>query len=252
MINIKDLYVSYNDKEILKDINCSFNDSALTVILGPNGCGKTTLIKTAIGLLDKKSGTIEIDGKELEEMPLKERARHVSYLSQNRNVPCITTERMVLHGRFPYMSWPRRYTKKDWDIVYSSMKKTDCLSLKGRMIGELSGGEKQKVYLAMSLAQDTKTIFMDEPTTYLDIAHQISLMNIVKELTNNVNSVIMVLHDLTLALQFADNIVLLKDGKVLKEDTRDNIYNSGLLDDVFGVKVGKTNNNFYIENKEDN
>ena len=252
MINIKGLNISYNDKTVLKDINCSFSDSSLTVILGPNGSGKTTLIKSAIGLIDKNYGKIEIDGKQLDEMSLKERARKVSYLSQNRNVPCITTERMVLHGRFPYMSWPRRYTKKDWDIVYASMEKTDCLSLKGRMISELSGGEKQKVYLAMSLAQDTKSIFMDEPTTYLDIAHQLSLMNMVKELTKKGKSVIMVLHDLGLALQFADNILVLKDGKVIKEDTRDNIYNSNILNDVFNVKICKSSNHFYIESKEDN
>ena len=239
MIELKDLNAFYGEKKVLDNISMSFPAGKVTVILGPNGSGKTTLIKATLGLIQRKSGEILIDGKDIADMELKEIARKVAYLSQSRNIPSITAERMVLHGRFPHLGWPRHYTKNDHEIVSESMRRTGCEKLKRRIMSDLSGGERQKVYLAMALAQDTDTIFMDEPTTYLDPEHQLSVMERAKSLTDSGKTVIMVLHDLSLALRTADEIAIMKDGSVLMTGTPDEIYGSGILEEVFHVRIGR-------------
>lgn len=246
MIEIKNLTAFYDNKKVLDNITADFPQGKLTVILGPNGSGKTTLIKTVTGLMEKKSGEIFIDGKNIESMNIKEIARKVSYLSQTRNVPSITAEKMVLHGRFPHLSWPRHYSKKDWEIVEKSMEKTGCANLKGRLVTELSGGERQKVYLAMALAQDTDIIFMDEPTTYLDPEHQLAVMERACNLCKSGKTVILVLHDLPMALKNGQNIIVMNNGVLMEKGTGEEIYNSGILEKVFHIKVNRTETEYGI------
>ena len=231
--------IGSSPKPALNNISVDFPQGKLTVILGPNGSGKTTLLKTALGLLPKTSGQILINNIYIEDISLKDRAKHISYLSQTRNVPSITAEKMVLHGRFPYLSWPRHYSKKDWQIVENAMTKTGSLHLRHRLITELSGGERQNVYLAMALAQDTDIIFMDEPTTYLDPEHQLAVMNCARTLCQEGKTVIMVLHDLSLALRHSQNIVVMNNGTVEAQGTPEEIYNSGILEKVFHVKISR-------------
>ena len=242
MIEMKNLNVFYGDKKVLDNISISFPEGKLTVILGPNGSGKTTLIKTAIGLVERESGEILIDGTDINNMKIKDVAKKAAYLSQSRNVPAITAEKMVLHGRFPYLGWPRHYSSKDMSIVIDSMRKTDCEHLRKRIMTDLSGGERQNVYLAMALAQDTNTIFMDEPTTYLDPGHQLGIMKRARELCNNGKTVIMVLHDLSLAFCNSDNIVIMNNGRIEESGSKSHIFNSGIIGNVFNVKVGMTEN----------
>ena len=154
---------------------------------------------------------------------------------------------MVLHGRFPYLGWPRRYTPEDRKIVRESMEKTGCLELEKRMMTDLSGGERQKVYLAMALAQDTRTIFMDEPTTYLDPAHQLAVMESVKKLREEGKTVVMVLHDLPLAFENADCILVMEDGKLRKEGIPEEIHRSGIIEKVFKVGLERSGKHYHIE-----
>ena len=247
MIEIKHLNAFYGDRKVLNDINASFRDGSITAITGPNGSGKSTLIKAILGLIDHTEGTILMDGRDRNELSLKEIARKASYLSQSRNVPGITAEKMVLHGRFPYLGWPRRYSNEDRKIVRDSMERTGCEELSKRMMTDLSGGERQKVYLAMALAQDTGTIFMDEPTTYLDPEHQLAVMESAKKLKDEGKTVVMVLHDLPLALENADFLLVMEKGQVRKSGKPDDIYESGIIEKVFNVRLERSGNHYHME-----
>ena len=246
MIEIHDLNAFYDERQVLKSINATFPDGNITVLIGPNGSGKSTLIKAILGLIDRTEGTILIDGKDRTELSLKEIARKASYLSQARNIPNISAERMVLHGRFPYLGWPRRYSEKDRKIVHDCMEKTGCLELSKRMMADLSGGERQKVYLAMALAQDTKAIFMDEPTTYLDPEHQLAVMESAKKLRDEGKNVVLVLHDLPLAFENADSILVMERGCIRKSGKPEEIYSSGIIEEVFNVGLERVGNHYHM------
>ena len=246
MIEIHDLNAFYGERKVLDNINAVFENGSITVLIGPNGSGKSTLIKAILGLVDKSEGTVLIDGKDKKDLSLKEIARKASYLSQSRNIPNITAERMVLHGRFPYLGWPRRYSNEDRKIVRESMERTGCIELSKRMMSDLSGGERQKVYLAMALAQDTKTIFMDEPTTYLDPEHQLAVMESAKNLRDEGKTVVMVLHDLPLAFETADSILVLDKGQIRQAGKPDEIYASGIIEKVFNVRLERIGSHYHV------
>ena len=237
MIELQHVSAGYRDGTILRDVSLSFPPGTVTVLMGPNGCGKTTLLKTALGLLPKLEGTILYDGADISALSPREIAQKAAYLSQSRNVPRITVGRMVLHGRFPYLDYPRHYRKEDYEIVRNCLRQTDSLGLIDRQMGELSGGQRQKVYLAMALAQQTRTIFMDEPTTYLDVRHQLEVMETARALARQGVAVVLVLHDLSLALRTADQAVVLDRGGVALAGSPDEIYSSHILDRVFQVRV---------------
>ncbi len=237
MIELENVSAGYGDKIVLNHITMSFPQGKITVLLGPNGCGKSTLLKTALGLLPASAGQIRYDGQEISGLSARDIAQKAAYLCQSRNVPNITAGRMVLHGRFPYLSYPRRYSRMDRDIVQTALEKTGSLELRDRQMNELSGGQRQKIYVSMALAQQAQTIFMDEPTTYLDVRHQLETMQIARELAQDGAAVVLVLHDLSLALRFADQIAVLKQGELVKIGTPEEIFDSGVLDQVFDVQV---------------
>ena len=237
MIELHNVTAGYRDGDVLRDVSLSFPYGTVTVLMGPNGCGKTTLLKTALGLIPKRGGEISYDGTEIEAMSPREIAQQAAYLSQSRNIPRITAGRMVLHGRFPYLDYPRHYRKEDHEIVRQSMERTGCLDLMDRQMGELSGGQRQKVYLAMALAQQTRTIFMDEPTTYLDVRHQLEVMETARSLASQGAAVVLVLHDISLALRTAHQAVVLDRGGVALAGSPEEIYHSHVLDRVFHVRV---------------
>ena len=207
------------------------------MLLGPNGCGKSTLLKTALGLLPPLEGQILYDGTPLSELAPVQVARRAAYMAQSRGIPNIEARRMVLHGRFPYLPFPRRYRKSDHEAVDRALQQADALELAHCRMEELSGGQRQKIYLAMALAQQTKTIFMDEPTTWLDVRHQMEVMRTAKDLAAAGKAVVLVSHDLCLALRTADRVALLSQGRLVQVDTPLHVYESGTLDKVFGVHV---------------
>lgn len=240
MIEVKNLNVGYSGRSILHDVSLTFQPGEVVVLAGPNGCGKSTLIRTMVGLLPKMSGTILYDGIPMEQMSARVIARKTAYVAQSRNVPDIVAKRMVLHGRFPYLSYPRRYRKVDYEAAEEALKWVNAEELADRYMPELSGGQRQKIYLAMALAQDTETIFMDEPTTYLDVHHQMEVVQMTRRLAVSGKAVVMVLHDLCMAMQTADRIVVFDRGTAVKTGTPDEIYDSGVLDSVFGIKLKRT------------
>ena len=228
MVEIRNLTAGYGDTMILHDVSIDFPAGTVTAILGPNGCGKSTLLKAAAGLLSITSGTVTAP---------EPRSRHIAYLPQTRRLPEMTAGRLVLHGRFPWLSWPRRYRPEDTAIAKAAMERLGVAELAERPLAELSGGVRQKCYLAMALAQQADTLLLDEPTSYLDIGHQLGLMELCRELAAEGRAVALVLHDLPLALTCADRVAVMDRGQLLALGTPAEVLASGILDRVFGVRV---------------
>ena len=247
MIELRNLSVGYPGRRVLDGVDLTIRPGEVLALIGPNGCGKSTLLRTAAGLQPPLGGEVLVDGVPAEQLTRRQMAQKVAWLSQSRNVPSITARRMVLHGRFPYLSYPRRYRAEDRAAAEEALAAADAADLGSRNVQELSGGQRQRVYLAMALAQDTQTIFLDEPTTYLDIGHQLELMSLLRRLTGEGKAVAVILHDLPLALRTADRVALLHDGRVQLIGTPEEIWRSGLPDRVFGVKLRRvqTENGWY-------
>ena len=240
MIEIKDLSAGYPGKTVLQNIHATIPEGKITAILGPNGCGKSTLLKALCGILPTQSGQVLLHGEDLLALSPKLRARKLSYLAQSRQIPDISVGKLVLHGRFPYLGFPRHYRKEDHACADAAMAAMGILDLKDTQLQNLSGGERQKAYLAMALAQDTPVILLDEPTTYLDIAHQLQLLEHAQMLASQGKTVILVIHDLPHAFSRADNIILMEAGKIITQGTTEEIFASGLVDRVFGVGLRRT------------
>lgn len=238
MVEIRNLSAGYPGNEVIKKLDLDFPEGQLTAIAGPNGCGKSTLLKAVAGILPA-AGEIFLEGENLAGMPARLRARRIAYLPQTRTVPEITVERFVLHGRFPYLSYPRRYKQADYRAARAAMEQMKITHLAGRLLPSLSGGERQKVYIAMILAQQTQVVLMDEPTSYLDISYKFDVINMARELKEAGKTVVMVLHDLDLALRYADRVVLMEAGTVRRCGCPEELIRSGLLEEVFSIRVGQ-------------
>ena len=235
MVRLKELTAGYEGKPVVHGVTMDFAPGQVTVLLGPNGSGKSTLLKAASGLLPVMAGEVLYDGVEIRALDRRQIARQASFLTQSRNTPSIQASRMVLHGRFPYLTWPRRYSRQDFRLAREAMDATDTLQYETVNVSQLSGGQRQGVYLAMALAQDTPTLFMDEPAAYLDIRHQLGMMQTARALADKGKTVVLVLHDIPLALRAADRVAVLEKGRLSCFDTPDAVYRNGLLEQVFGV-----------------
>lgn len=237
MIQLKKLTAGYSGKPVVQEITLDFLPGEVLVLLGPNGSGKSTLLKAALGLIPLMSGQALYDGVDIREMNRRQVAQRAAFLTQSRNIPSIQALRMVLHGRFPYLSYPRRYGQRDYQIARAAMEHTGCGEYEEKNVSELSGGQRQSVYLAMALAQQTETVFMDEPTTYLDISRQLQIMQTARTLARQGKAVVLVLHDLALALREADRLAVCKQGRLVACGAPDEVYGSGALDQAFSVRV---------------
>ena len=237
VIELQGVYAGYGKKQMIHDISLPFPKGRLISIIGPNGSGKSTLLKTVMGILSPASGDIFADGVRLSALSRQDVAKKIAYLAQGRNVPDMTVEQLVLHGRFPHLCYPRRYTGKDHEIARAAMEQTKILELADKQLSSLSGGMRQNAYIAMALAQDTDYILMDEPTTYLDISHQLELMKTLRSLADNGKGIIIVMHDLPLAFTFSDGIAVMKDGKQMVFDTPQKVCSSGIIRETFHVDL---------------
>ena len=237
MIELNHISAGYGKQTVLKDVSAILEKGKLTSIIGVNGCGKSTLLKTVVRIHHHKSGEILVNERLVERLRSTELAKQVAYLPQSKKAPDITALKMVLHGRFAYLSYPRKYRPQDLEIARKSLAWAGLEDQADEMVSRLSGGMQQKVYIAMALAQDADTILMDEPTTYLDVAHQLRLMEMAKSLAREGKAVVMVLHDLSQALRVADEVIVMKDGRVTKSGTADEVFESGALQQAFGVQV---------------
>lgn len=240
MIELSHISTGYGIKIILNDVSVAFEKGKLTSIIGANGCGKSTLLKTILGILPSKSGNITIDGARLKEMSRNDIARRIAYLSQEKNTPDMTVEQLVLHGRFPHLSYPRRYTDQDRVIAVGVMEQMGIVEYAHKPLYSLSGGMKQNSYIAMALAQETDYILLDEPTTYLDIAHQLELMKILRSLADSGKGIVAVIHDLPMAFTFSDKIILINDGRIVDDERPEKIYERNVIDKVFGIALDRS------------
>ena len=238
MIEISELKASYEEEEILHGVNAHFPEGKVSVVIGPNGCGKSTLIKSIMRLVPEAEGTIVIDGRPLEEISQKELAKKVAYVSQNRNIPNISVYNMVMHGRYPYLNYPRRYKKEDHDIVKDALRLAGLEDMGDRKVENLSGGQRQKAYMAMALAQNTDVIIMDEPTTFLDVKNQFEALDHAKQLSAMGKTIIMVLHDMEAVLHYADHVILMSGGRDVLSGSAEEVLHSKELEEVFGVRAG--------------
>lgn len=240
MLEARTLSAGYPGREVLEGVNLAARPGRVLILLGPNGCGKSTLLRTLAGLLPPQGGEVLLDGRPLKDWGPRQTAQKIACLPQSRTVPNITARRLALHGRFPYLSYPRRYRREDDTAVDRALAAADARDLADRLLPELSGGQRQKVYLAMALAQETETILMDEPTAYLDIRHQLEVLALARRLAGEGRAVALALHDLCLALTAADDIAVLGEGRLLALGGPEDIYQSKILERVMGVRLDRT------------
>lgn len=237
MLELKHITAGYNGIIALEDISLEFEENAVTTIIGPNGSGKSTLLKIATRLMLPTAGSVHLNQTDISKYSRKEIARNISILPQIRSIPNIDVESFVLHGRFPYLSMGRRYGRFDKEIVQYALEQTASFELREKRLTELSGGERQRVYFSMIIAQDTEFVFLDEPTTYLDINYQLEMMKLVQKLKEHGKTVIMVLHDISTALSNSDKIIVLNNKKIQSYDKPETICEQQLIDEVFSVKT---------------
>ena len=238
MLEARNLSAGYPGRAVLAGVSLAARPGRVLALLGPNGCGKSTLLRTMAGLLPPLGGEVLLDGRR--DYSPRQAAQRVAYLPQSRTAPNLTVRRLVLHGRFPYLSYPRRYGREDYETVDRALAAADALDLADRPLPELSGGQRQKAYLAMALAQETEAILMDEPTTFLDIRHQLEVLALVRRLAEEGRGVVLALHDLCLALTAADDVAVLGEGRLLALGGPEAVYQSKVLERVMGVRLDRS------------
>jgi iron complex transport system ATP-binding protein len=242
MLDIRSLYASYNGNEVLKDINLQVAPGEVLALIGPNGAGKTTLIRAASGVLRPKAGKVYAGGSDIFQLPPQLRASRLAVVPQARTLPpSFTVYQTVLLGRTPYLSWTGKPNSHDAQRVRWALAKTCTAELAERLIGELSGGEQQRVLLARALAQDTPVLLLDEPTAHLDLRHQSDLLNLVRDLAHEQKlAVLMALHDLNLVALYADRVALLVDGQLTTTGSPDEVLTAGYLSESYRVPLSVT------------
>lgn len=258
IIELKNLSIGYGNKSVLQDINAKINKGEIVGIIGCNGAGKSTLLKTIRGLLPKQSGEILYFGRKLESFSEKELAREVAYLQQNVEVGFgYTGKDIVLAGRYPYMKWWKGESISDEELALKCMEYTGTKELAERPVNEVSGGQKQRILLAKVLAQQTPILFLDEPTTGLDMVYQEEIFRFSQALAEMGKTILMVVHELNLAAKYCSRIILLGEGTVIADGRPDNVFTEKILSKAYNAPVRvirshNTNEIIEISTKEDN
>ena len=237
MIELHHLFAGYGKHRVLSDLSTAIPPAKFTCVLGPNGCGKSTLLKTILGILPPEQGSLPIDGQSVSTMKPQAVAQKIAYLAQEKTVPAMTVAQLVLHGRFAHLKYPRVYRPIDHEIAAEAMKQMGLSQFSDGPLSTLSGGYRQAAYIAMALAQGSDYILLDEPTTHLDIANQLQLMHTLKRLSYEGKGILTVLHDIPLALEFADRILVMQEGHFVFDGSPDQLADSSVIEAVFGVKL---------------
>ncbi len=230
--------VGYADRIVLDNLDVAIPTGVITTVIGPNGCGKSTLLRTLSRLLKPRKGTVLLDGGDIARLKTKDVAKRMGLLPQTPIAPeGLTVADLVARGRHPHQSWVRQWSSDDAQIVAKALDMTGVADLAHRPVDSLSGGQRQRVWISMTLAQGTDLLLLDEPTTYLDLAHAIDVIDLVDDLHEGGCTIVMVLHDLNLAVRYSDNLIVMKSGSILAQGHPSEVITSALLLDTFGLQA---------------
>ena len=232
------LTLAYDGRTVVEDLDLVVPPGRVTAVVGPNACGKSTLLRGLARLLAPTAGRVLLDGQDVHRVPTRRVATVLGLLPQTPTAPeGITVADLVARGRYPHQGWVRRWSAGDDEAVGAAMAATGVVDLAARPLAELSGGQRQRVWIAMALAQQTDVLLLDEPTTFLDIAHQVEVLELLADLNRERGTtVVMVLHDLNLAVRYADHLVAMRDGRVVAAGAPRDVVDAGLVRDVFDLR----------------
>ncbi len=235
----KQVKISYEDKVIVPNLNITIPQGKITALVGANGSGKSTILKTLARIMQPQSGDVYIDGQAIQKLPTKEVAKKLSILPQNPIAPDgLSVSELVAYGRYPHQKAFSSSTKSDYEIIQWAIDSTGLTALQNEPVDELSGGQRQRAWIAMALAQKTGILLLDEPTTFLDMGHQLEVLKLLRDLNEKEKStIVMVVHDLNHATRFADYMVCIKAGEVMHEGTPHEVLNDRMLKDVFHIEA---------------
>ncbi|MEV6649104.1 ATP-binding cassette domain-containing protein [Streptomyces sp. NPDC051219] len=237
-LTARELTLAYEDRTVVHELDLAVPDGQVTVIVGPNACGKSTTLRALGRLLKPRGGSVLLDGTELARIPTKKIAQSIGLLPQSPVAPeAITVADLVARGRQPHQHWWQQWSEADERAVTDAMERTDVSALAERSVDELSGGQRQRVWIAMALAQETDLLLLDEPTTFLDISHQVEVLDLVRQLNHDRGrTVVAVLHDLNQAARYADHLVAMKSGRIVAEGHPRDVVTADLVHEVFGMQ----------------
>lgn len=236
-IEAQELTLTYGESSIYENLDIAIPKGKVTVFIGSNGCGKSTLLRSLARLLKPTNGSILLDGQAIAKLPTKEIAKRLSILPQGPVAPeGLTVLQLVKQGRYPYQSWLQQWSAEDEEMVNKALKATNMQQFADRTVDSLSGGQRQRAWIAMTLAQGTETILLDEPTTYLDMSHQIEVLDLLFDLNiKQQRSIVMVLHDINLACRYAHHIVAIHDKKIAVQGKPEDIITEETIRTVFNM-----------------
>jgi iron complex transport system ATP-binding protein len=239
VLKAQDLTLSYSNQTIIKELQLQIPKEKITVLVGSNGCGKSTLLRSMARLLKPHSGHILLNGKKINKLPTREVAKQLAILPQGPESPeGLTVFQLVKQGRYPYQTWTNQWSKEDEKKVRWALHTTRMEPWEHHPVDALSGGQRQRAWIAMTLAQDTDIILLDEPTTYLDLTHQIEILDLLYELNaNQGRTIVMILHDLNLACRYAHHMIAIKDGQIYAQGAPEQIITEQMVEDVFHLKA---------------
>jgi iron complex transport system ATP-binding protein len=234
--------LAYDERVVVEDLSVAIPDGLITVIVGANACGKSTLLRALARLLKPKAGTVHLDGTDIAKLPTKGVATRLGILPQAPVAPeGILVADLVARGRYPHQKWLRQWTDEDEDVIAAALETTGTLDLANRPVDELSGGQRQRVWIAMALAQQTDILLLDEPTTYLDLAHQVEVLDLLTDLNQrDGRTIVMVLHDLNQACRYSHHLIAMRQGAVAAEGPPAEVITEELVNHVFNLQCRVT------------
>lgn len=230
------LCLAYDGQPVIESIELAIPPGKITALVGPNGCGKSTLLRGLSRLLKPQGGTVYLDGKSIHSLATKEVARRIGILPQSPLAPeGLTVQELVAQGRYPHQGWFQQWTAEDERIVHEALATTNMVDFADRPLDTLSGGQRQRAWIAMALAQQTEILLLDEPTTFLDLAYQLEVLDLLQDLNEQGRTIVMVLHDLNQACRYADHLVALRNGQIMAQGAPCDIMTEAMVHQVFAL-----------------